>query len=298
MTSSLKTTFTFLIFGLGWIYITDRFSLDTYGRELTRYSQVQTLKGFTFVFLSATLIFFVSYFLNKKLSKANRFLKLSNQKLSVLLDEKVNNQKQLAEAIIRAQEEERRQLGEELHDNINQILATTKLYLDLARDNPAMQQDLMEKSADNISLVISELRKLSKSLSPPSLGDLGLVASIEDLLNSILYATKLQVSFFHDGFSEEGIANEKKLIIYRIIQEQVNNIIRHADAHQVSIELNSNTTHINLTIQDDGKGFNPSVPYGGIGLKNIKNRAKLYNGSMHIDSAPGEGCVLHVRVRI
>ena len=298
MTSSLKTTFTFLIFGLGWIYFTDKFSFDAYGSEMNRYSRVQLYKGFGFVIFSAALIFLVSYFLNKKANKANQFLKLSNQKLSVLLDEKVNNQKQLAEAIVRAQEEERRQLGEELHDNINQILATTKLYLDLARDNPAMQQDLLLKSADNIELVISELRKLSKSLSPPSLGDLGLVASTEDLLNSILYATTLQVSFFHDGFSEESIANEKKLIIYRIIQEQMNNIIRHAEAQQVCIELKSNSTHVNLTIQDDGKGFDPSLPYGGIGLKNIRNRAKLYNGTMHIDAAPGEGCVLHVRLEI
>ena len=296
--SSLKTTFIFLLFGLAWIYFTDRLLLTISHNSLQSYHKVQTYKGVIFVALSATLIFFVTYLLNKKLEKVNRFLRFSNKKLSGFLDEKLDTQKKLTEAIIKAQEEERKQLGEELHDNINQVLATTKLYLELARENPSMQGDMILRSSENISVVIAELRKLSKSLSPPSLGDLGLVPSIEDLLNSILHASKLQVSFFHDEFNEDSIDNEKKLTVYRIIQEQMNNILRHANAHDVTIELKNNESHLNLTISDDGVGFDPDVPFTGIGLKNIKNRAKLYNGTMHIDTAPGEGAVLHVRIEI
>jgi signal transduction histidine kinase len=298
MMSSLKTTFIFLLFGLAWIFFTDRLLLVISHDSLSDYHRIQTYKGVIFVALSATLIFIVTYLLNKKLEKVNRFLRFSNKKLSGFLDEKLDTQKKLTEAIIKAQEEERKQLGEELHDNINQVLATTKLYLDLARENPSMQADMILRSSENISLVIAELRKLSKSLSPPSLGDLGLVPSIEDLLNSILHASKLQVSFFHDEFNEDSIDNDKKLTIYRIIQEQMNNILRHANAQDVTIELKNNETHLNLTITDDGVGFDPSVPFSGIGLKNIKNRAKLYNGTMHIDAAPGEGTVLHVRIEI
>jgi signal transduction histidine kinase len=298
MTSSHKTTLAFLVFGLGWIFLTDRLILPISQDDLSFYAKVQTYKGILFVIFSAALIFFVSYFLNKKLNDSNRHLSISNQKLSVLLDEKLRNQKQISEAIIKVQEAERKQLGQELHDNINQILATTKLYLDLAKDNPSMQQELMLKSAHNINDVIAEIRKLSKSLTPPSLGDIGLISSIDDLLNNILQTGQMEVNFYHDSFAEDKVNPEKQLIVYRIVQEQVNNIIRHSHAKNIVVELKTNERFLNLTIQDDGIGFDPSNPSTGIGLKNIRNRAELYNGTMHIDTAPGEGCVLHVRFEL
>src|SRR5687767_1303642 len=145
MTSSHKTTLAFLVFRVGWIFLTDRLILPISQDDVSFYAKVQTYKGILFVILSAALIFLVSYFLNKKLNDSNRHLSISNQKLSVLLDEKLKHQKQISEAIIKVQEAERKQLGQELHDNINQILATTKLYLDIAKDNPSMQQELMLK---------------------------------------------------------------------------------------------------------------------------------------------------------
>ena len=259
------------------------------------YYRIQTYKGILFVILASILIFLVSFYLTKKINDANKHLKVSNHKLSLLMDEKVKHQKEVSQAIIKAQENERKQLGEELHDNINQILATTKLYLDIARENPSLKDELMQKSAENIINVITELRKLSKSLSPPSLGDLGLIASIEDLLNSISQVGGLEASFYHEEFVEEKISNDKRFNIYRIIQEQVNNILRHSKAHNIILELKNNDHYLDLKIQDDGVGFDTRNFSHGIGLKNIRNRAELYNGSMQVDSMPGEGCVLSVR---
>jgi len=278
----------FLLFGILWILLSDLLSMNIAHNSLSFLSRVQTYKGVIFMFIGAIFIFIVS-----------RRIILRQQALQQELnDERIRYKNELGLEVFNAQERERKKIGEELHDNINQVLATTKLYLELARENPSMQGDMILRSSENISVVIAELRKLSKSLSPPSLGDLGLVPSIEDLLNSILHASKLQVSFFHDEFNEDSIDNEKKLTVYRIIQEQMNNILRHANAHDVTIELKNNESHLNLTISDDGVGFDPDVPFTGIGLKNIKNRAKLYNGTMHIDTAPGEGAVLHVRIEI
>src|SRR5690349_2052474 len=124
MTSSHKTTLAFLIFGVGWIFLTDEILLLISQGDLGFYTKVQTYKGIVFVILSAALIYLVSYFLNRKLNDTNKHLFISNEKLSVLLDEKLKNQQQIAEAIIKVQEAERKQLGQELHDNINQILAT------------------------------------------------------------------------------------------------------------------------------------------------------------------------------
>lgn len=298
MTTSHKTSFIFLIFGVAWIFLTDRFVLLLSQNDLSLHSAFQTYKGILFVILSTVLIFFVSYFLSKKLNTSNQDLKISNQKLSFLLEERVKSQKQIAEAIIRVQEDERKQLGQELHDNINQILATTKLYLDIAKDNPNMQQELLIKSGQNINEVISEIRKLSKSLSPPSLGDIGLVASLEDLLSGITHAGTVEVSFYHEDFYEEALAPEKQLIVYRIVQEQLNNVLRHAEAKNIVIDLENDKKFLRLSIQDDGVGFDPKIPSGGIGLKNIRNRAELYNGHITIDAAPGEGCVLHVKFEV
>jgi signal transduction histidine kinase len=298
MTSSHKTTLIFLIFGVGWIFLTDKFVLLISGNDLSLISQFQTYKGILFVILSTALIFLVTYFLNKKLNSSNQDLKISNQKLFFLLEERVKSQKMIAEAIIKVQEEERKQLGQELHDNINQILATTKLYLDIAKDNPAMQQELMMKSGQNINEVISEIRKLSKSLSPPSLGDIGLIASLEDLLSGISHTGTVEVSFYHDEFCEEALAPEKQLIVYRIVQEQLNNVLRHSEAKNIVIDLENDKRFVRLSIQDDGIGFDPKTPSAGIGLKNIRNRAELYNGNITIDAAPGDGCVLHVKFEV
>ena len=298
MTTSSKTTLAFLIFGIGWIFLTDRFLLLISNNDISFYNKFQTYKGLLFVLLSAALIYLVSFYLSRKLNESNKHLSISNQKLSYLMDEKIKNQKQISEAIIKVQEVERKQLGQELHDNINQILATTKLYLDIAKDNPEMQRDLIMKSACNVNDVIAEIRKLSKSLSPPSLKDIGLISSIDDLLNGILQSGKMEVSFFHDHFFEDRVGSEKQLIIYRIIQEQLSNIMRHSQAKNIVVELNNNDKLLNLTIQDDGIGFDPQKPSTGIGFKNIRNRVELYNGTMYIDTAPGEGCVMHVRFEL
>jgi two-component system sensor histidine kinase UhpB len=298
MTSSQKSTLAFLCFGVGWIFLTDKFFLLISRNDLGMYSKFQMYKGLLFVILSSVLVFFVSYYLNKQITEANRYLKLSNQKLSILLQENKKHQQEISEAIIKAQEEERKQLGEELHDNINQILATTKLFLDIARENPLMQADLTQKSSQNISDVISELRKLSKSLSPPSLGDLGLIASLEDLLINICQAGKIEVNFYHDQLKEEEIAEDKKLIVYRIVQEQMNNILTHSQARNVIIDMKTFNGFLILKIQDDGRGFDPTKVSRGIGLKNIRSRSELYNGTMKLDTAPGEGCVLRVKFQL
>jgi two-component system sensor histidine kinase UhpB len=161
-----------------------------------------------------------------------------------------------------------------------------------------MQADLTQKSSQNISDVISELRKLSKSLSPPSLGDLGLIASLEDLLINICQAGKIEVNFYHDQLKEEEIAEDKKLIVYRIVQEQMNNILTHSQARNVIIDMKTFNGFLILKIQDDGRGFDPTKVSRGIGLKNIRSRSELYNGTMKLDTAPGEGCVLRVKFQL
>lgn len=203
-------------------------------------------------------------------------------------------QQQITEVVLGAQERERFELGQELHDNINQILATSKLYLDVAIEETAPRIELLAKSRKNISMAIEEIRKLSKELITPTLNDLGLIQSIKELIRSILTVKKMKIRLNITGLDESTLLPEQKINVYRIIQEQLNNILKHAQASHVSIELNKENEQISLLVKDDGKGFDPRMRRKGVGISNIISRAELYNGRVEIDSAPGKGCKLEV----
>jgi PAS domain S-box-containing protein len=203
-------------------------------------------------------------------------------------------QQQLTEVVLGAQERERFELGQELHDNINQILATSKLYLDVAIEEKEPRMELLAKSRKNISMAIEEIRKLTKDLIAPSLNDLGLAQSIKELIRSIQSVGKMKIRLNISGLDEENLLPEQKINIYRIIQEQLNNILKHAQAGTVVIELNKVKEQVRLRLTDDGKGFDPRVRRHGVGISNIISRAELYNGKVEIESAPGKGCQLVV----
>lgn len=203
-------------------------------------------------------------------------------------------QQQITEVVLGAQERERFELGQELHDNINQILATCRLYLDVAIEEREPRLELLVKSRNNISMAIEEIRRLSKELITPSLNDLGLVQSIQELIRNIQVAGKMKIRLAISGIDEDALLPEQKINVYRIIQEQLNNILKHAQAQSVMIELTREEEQIRLLVVDDGKGFDPRTRRDGVGISNIISRAELYNGRVEIDSAPGKGCRLEV----
>ncbi|WP_188934884.1 sensor histidine kinase [Puia dinghuensis] len=216
-----------------------------------------------------------------------------------LLKQELNKQKLIAQAIVDAQEKERAEIGKELHDNINQILSTTKLYLELAKNDNKERMSLINRSAGNIHNAIHEIRNISRSLVPASIGDLGLQDSVADLVESIRTTKAIHVEFYPAGNFDERINDKAKLMLFRIIQEQVNNVLKHSGARNLIIELmlEDAENRIELSITDDGKGFDPGkAGKKGLGLSNIMSRADLFGGTVTIQSAPGRGCKLRVQV--
>ena len=210
--------------------------------------------------------------------------------------ELLKQQKAISQATISTQERERTEISKELHDNVNQILTTAKLYLDLAISNPELKDDLIQKSSKNIINAITEIRQLSQSLMNPSLGDLGLVDSIEDLIENVNATKKITAAFLCEEIDENGLHENQKLAVFRIVQEALNNIVRHAEATETIIELSVQHEIIRLVIKDDGKGFDPKAVKNGAGLNNIRNRVYLLNGSLTLDTQPGKGCTLVVEL--
>ena len=218
------------------------------------------------------------------------------------MKQEVDKQKVIAQAVVNAQEKERAEIGKELHDNVNQILSTAKLYLELAQTDDNSRLELINRSTNNISLAINEIRTISRSLVPPSIGDLGLIDSVQDLVENIKATRRLHVEFYYSGTIDNVLDEKRKLMLFRIIQEQVNNVLKHASAKNLVIELiaDSEGHAVDLTISDDGKGFELDKVRSkkGVGLSNIASRAQLFNGSVHIVTALGEGCKLKINVPI
>lgn len=212
-----------------------------------------------------------------------------------LVSHRIMQQKLITEAAIQVQEKEREEIGKELHDNINQILASTKLYLELALDgNLETLGDAVSKSHQNVTFIIEEIRRLSKKLVPPSL-DTTLAEAIRDLIDEIQAIAPLKISLRTD--LDEKLLNENiKLMIYRIVQEQVNNILKHAAASQVEIEIETDEEKLDVVIIDNGVGFDTNKKSKGIGLRNIENRVRFYNGITHVISRPGKGCRLEISI--
>ena len=200
--------------------------------------------------------------------------------------ERVSNQKKITDSIIIAQEKERKEIGQELHDNINQMLASAKIYLSAT----SAKDPLVEKVEGILSEVIHEIRRMSHMLVLPA----DLNTNLSDMVNNIIQEytayQNIHIETHFENFNEYEIPQNMKLNIYRIFQIQLSNIFRHSGATQVYISLSQKDRRIYLEIKDNGKGFDPLQKRSGIGLTNLKTRTALFDGNVVIDSAPGQGC--------
>jgi len=215
-----------------------------------------------------------------------------------LRQQEIDQQRQIIEATISGQEKEKNELGKELHDNVNQILATVKMYLGMvkAKQDIPINIDLVGKSYDYVNMAIAEIRKLTHSLVAPTLGDAVLHESLQEFIKEVNLTHGFKVKLVIEMNKRQIIDKKKELMIYRIVQEQVNNINKHARAKTVNINLKAKDAHLNLSIADDGIGFDTTKNVNGIGLKNIQSRVEFYSGNMNIISSPGKGCTLEITI--
>ncbi len=211
-----------------------------------------------------------------------------------MVEEKIAAQKALAQAIIETQEKERSEVGKELHDNVNQLLATAKLYIENISYYPEQSAQFIEKSAALVQRSINEIRFLSKALVTPVLKDVCFRDTLLELINSYTEVNPFAITHAFD-FEEAEIDPGIQLTIYRILQEQFNNTIKYAQASEVKILLKSRKGELVYRYEDDGVGFDPGTRKAGLGLNNMRNRAEVYKGQVSIDSAPGSGCRIEVR---
>lgn len=209
-------------------------------------------------------------------------------------EQRLQEQKKLTRVMINAQERERNHIGRELHDNVNQILAGTKIYLGMAAKKNPQARELIDYSLGLINDAIEEIRQLSSRQVTP-IKNVNLHDLVDHLLQHVGNSSLLKTEFVYQ-VGENKIDDDLKLNIYRIIQEQVGNIIKHAEAKNIKVSVEANEVQLLICVNDNGKGFDPAMKRKGIGLSNIINRVESFNGEIKIVTAPGQGCRLEMMI--
>jgi len=215
----------------------------------------------------------------------------------MLIEERLKRHKDVSELVIQAQEKERTQIGHELHDNVNQILSSAKLFFEMLEPDSKEQQLYKAKGIEYISLAVEEIRKLSRELVAPRLKENNLIPCISQLLEDIRMSGKLDIHFTHDS-NADLLTEGKKVTLFRILQEQLKNILRHSSATRVDIRIDCMGRDICLMVKDNGIGFDANQTFRGIGISNIYERARFYNGLVTFDTAVGQGCTLNLSLPI
>lgn len=207
-----------------------------------------------------------------------------------------NNNTALSDMLLRMLDHERLVIGQELHDNVNQLLCSAKLHLDLVQVHKADNQKAKSVTIQLLKEAIDEIKKLARGMVLQKLQKDTLLESVKDFIEDIKTIHKINIVFGVHHFREEQISEHKKINIYRILQEQFRNIIEHSRAKTVVMTLETDDRHVELIIDDDGIGFDPNQQVNGIGLINIRERVKHLHGQCEIITAPGKGCRLHITI--
>lgn len=252
-------------------------NLELYSERLKRWIEVNT-----YISGSGLSVYFRDITEKKKLQEQ-------------LEHEKEQQQQLITAAVIKAAEDERTVVGRELHDNVNQVLTTVKLYTELCMIEMGNRDELLLRSSQLLQDSINEIRALSKRLSAPSLGDIRLKDSIGELVD-VINATKRLNIYYENDVEELEVPDDIHVAVYRILQEQFTNILKHANATTVRVKITMEDHQLKVTVNDNGRGFDYMRPQRGIGIENMISRAKGLNGELQIISAPDEGCTLNLAI--
>jgi len=211
----------------------------------------------------------------------------------------ISYQNDLLSTRLEVQEQSMALISEEIHDNVGQLLTMSRTYLSILKkqDNNESSQSLIDRSFTMISQAVTDLRHISHSLNGKMISEMGLISFLEKDFEHITNSLGLKFDLQVIGDDELPLTQEQNLLVYRVIQESIQNVLKHAQATEVSIILNNSTDTVDVKITDDGKGFEiEKLNYNSLGLRNMLHRAKLLKGELKISSTIGNGTeiLLHI----
>jgi len=211
----------------------------------------------------------------------------------------------LTQRLIAAQENERQQISRELHDRVAQDLSTSKIFCELLLENQTIDENVRQSVSEiskALHSTITAVRDLSYDLRPPGLEELGLIRTIFQYCRDFSQKTGVSVEFQSAGMDNLSLGFHTEINLYRVIQEGLNNIWKHANAKNANVRIISSYPNILLRIEDNGRGFDvdkrllTALSEKRMGLKSMEERVALLQGKMSIQSRPGEGTKMFIEI--
>jgi two-component system, NarL family, sensor histidine kinase DevS len=201
--------------------------------------------------------------------------------------------------VVDAQERERRRIARELHDDTGQSLTSVLIGLRLAEESDDLDhvRVTLRELRETVTAAIRDLRALAVELRPTALDDFGLEPALERLVDTFGRRTGLAIEMHVSGL-ERRLGDQLETALYRIVQEALTNVAKHAGATQVSVVVRGHDQVVSVVVEDDGRGFEANGPALGLGLVSMRERAELLGGSLRVESAPGRGTTVAAEVPV
>lgn len=277
--------------------------------QLEKDKQIQTLSlrqkslyNYLLVGIAAVLlliVLFIYRILRYRKARAAQQHEIQDQRIRELEKDK---QLVAVDSLLQGQEDERSRLAKDLHDGLGGLLSGVKFSLSNMKDNLVITSENMvvfERSLDLIDTSISELRRVAHNMMPEMLGKFGLDEALKEYFKTINSTGLLLIRYQGIGM-ENRLHHSTEIIIYRILQELLNNTLKHARATEVSVQLIREGSRLNLLFEDNGKGFDPALSENqhGAGLLNVKSRVQYLKGQLDIHSVAGSGTLINMEFNI
>jgi len=214
----------------------------------------------------------------------------------------LENEKRLlaTQQLLRGQEEERNRFAKDLHDGLGGMLSGIKLQLGAMKGNLIMSEDqakVFGTALDRLDESIREMRRVAHNLMPEALLRLGLRQAVADYCDTMAGMADVRINAELHGL-EERMDESTEVVVYRVVQELINNAIKHSGATEILVQLIRRDDLLSITVEDNGRGFDPSAHPAGSGLRNIRSRLEYLQGHMDIQSTPGSGSSFHIECRV
>lgn len=197
------------------------------------------------------------------------------------------------QAVLEATEQERKRISRDLHDGVGQQIGGLKLAMESLRGASMLQEAALEQQFEDVSQILQDtadqIRSISHQMMPRALTEQGLLPAVRDLLENTFAYARITYDFSEFGLTERQLPEPIALTAYRVLQELLNNIVKHAEATQVDIQLRVINERLLLTVQDNGRGFEENIQTDGHGILNMRTRLEAVGGRLKLESEPNEG---------
>jgi signal transduction histidine kinase len=219
--------------------------------------------------------------------------KLQQQKIAELEKEKLLS---AAKSILKGQEEERSRLAKDLHDGLGGLLSGVKLQLGAMKGNLILSEEhgqIFNTALVKLDESISEMRRVAHNMMPEALMKLGLQQALQDYCEGLSAAQPFTINGEFYGL-EKRMESGTEVVVYRIVQELLNNAVKHSGASVILAQVMRQENNLTITVEDNGKGFDMPTILQGAGLKNIRSRVDYLKGQLDIQTEPGKGTSVHI----